>query len=298
MKKSLILSLIACALIACEGNDSLNDGPTASKDVKYVIESGGQTIYQENQYDGWDALYKNVYEREEDLKLIKSISFYKDDVLTEKRIYQHDGNKQISWLEGFESNYDTIIWYDEERTKPLEQRSAYGSTYCQYDKKHRLINTKSYYLMTIWENDKPLQKTMLQAESNYTYSGLICNVETKAYDPSHFRQTGELIVQSTATESITYKDDSFTDCTSTDYEFVDTDGFKYVSHTTQEFVKEGVSKYEYTSQSFNPDGSEYDNSHGITEYTWQDELNVTYHTKSYTDDVLIQESKGYTKYVK
>lgn len=298
MKKSLILSLIACALIACEGNDSLNDGPTASKDVKYVIESGSQTIYQENQYDGWDALYKNVYEREEDLKLIKSISFYKDDVLTGKQIYQHDGNKQISWLEGIESNYDTIVWYDEERTKPLEQRFAYGSTYYQYDKKHRLINKKSYYLMTIWENDKPLQKTMLQAESNYTYSGLICNAETKAYDPSHFQQTGELIVRSTATESITYKDDSFTDWTSADYESVNTYGFKSVSHTTQEFVKEGVSKYEYTSQSFNPDGSEYDNSHGITEYTWQDELNVTYHTKSYTDDVLIHESKGYTKYVK
>ena len=298
MKKSIILSLIACALIACEGNDSLNDGPTASKDVKYVIESGGQTIYQENQYDGWDALYKNVYEREEDLKLIKSISFYKDDVLTGKQIYQHDGNKQISWLEGVESNYDTIVWYDEERTKPLEQRFAYGSTYYQYDKKHRLINKKSYYLMTIWENDKPLQKTMLQAESNYTYSGLICNAETKAYNPSHFQQTGELIVQSTATESITYKDDSFTDYTSADYESVNTYGFKSVSHTTQEFVKEGVSKYEYTSQSFNPDGSEYDNSHGITEYTWQDELNVTYHTKSYTDDVLIQEYKGYTKYVK
>ena len=96
MKKSLILSLIACALIACEGNDSLNDGPTASKDVKYVIESGGQTIYREDQYDGWDALYKNVYEREEDLKLIKSISFYKDDVLTGKQIYQHDGNKQAT----------------------------------------------------------------------------------------------------------------------------------------------------------------------------------------------------------
>lgn len=298
MKKSLILSLIACALIACESNDSLNDGPTASKDVKYVIESGSQTIYQENQYDGWDALYKNVYEREEDLKLIKSISFYKDDVLTGKQIYQHDGNKQISWLEGVESNYDTIVWYDEERTKPLEQRFAYGSTYYQYDKKHRLINKKSYYLMTIWENDKPLQKTMLQAESNYTYSGLICNAETKAYDPSHFQQTGELIVRSTATESITYKDDSFTDWTSADYESVNTYGFKSVSHTTQEFVKEGVSKYEYTSQSFNPDGSEYDNSHGITEYTWQDELNVTYHTKSYTDDVLIHESKGYTKYVK
>lgn len=298
MKKSLILSLIACALIACEGNDSLNDGPTASKDVKYVIESGVQIIYQENQYDGWDALYKNVYEREEDLKLIKSISFYKDDVLTGKQIYQHDGNKQISWLEGVESNYDTIIWYDEERTKPLEQRSAYGSTYYQYDKKHRLINKKSYYLMTIWENDKPLQKTMLQAESNYTYSGLICNAETKAYNPSHFQQTGELIVQSTATESITYKDNSFTDCTSADYESVDTYGFKSVSHTTQEFVKEGLSKYEYTSQSFNPDGSEYNNSHGIAEYTWQDELNVTYHTKSYTDDVLIQEYKGYTKYVK
>ena len=200
MKKSLILSLIACALIACESNDSLNDGPTASKDVKYVIESGSQTIYQENQYDGWDALYKNVYEREEDLKLIKSISFYKDDVLTGKQIYQHDGNKQISWLEGVESNYDTIVWYDEERTKPLEQRFAYGSTYYQYDKKHRLINKKSYYLMTIWENDKPLQKTMLQAESNYTYSGLICNAETKAYDPSHFQQTGELIVRSTATD--------------------------------------------------------------------------------------------------
>ena len=107
-----------------------------------------------------------------------------------------------------------------------------------------------------------------------------------------------MIVRSTATESITYKDNSFTDCTSTDYESVDSYGFKYVSHTTQEFVKEGVSKYEYTSQSFNPDGSEYDNSHGITEYTWQDELNVTYHTKSYTDDVLIQEYKGYTKYVK
>ena len=298
MKKSLIISLIACALIACESNDSLNDGPTASKDVKYVIESGSQTIYQENQYDGWDALYKNVYEREEDLKLIKSISFYKDDVLTGKQIYQHDGNKQISWLEGVESNYDTIVWYDEERTKPLEQRFAYGSTYYQYDKKHRLINKKSYYLMTIWENDKPLQKTMLQAESNYTYSGLICNAETKAYDPSHFQQTGELIVRSTATESITYKDDSFTDWTSADYESVNTYGFKSVSHTTQEFVKEGVSKYEYTSQSFNPDGSEYDNSHGITEYTWQDELNVTYHTKSYTDDVLIHESKGYTKYVK
>jgi len=298
MKKSLILSLIACALIACESNDSLNDGPTASKDVKYVIESGSQTIYQENQYDGWDALYKNVYEREEDLKLIKSISFYKDDVLTGKQIYQHDGNKQISWLEGVESNYDTIVWYDEERTKPLEQRFAYGSTYYQYDKKHRLINKKSYYLMTIWENDKPLQKTMLQAESNYTYSGLICNAETKAYDPSHFQQTGELIVRSTATESITYKDDSFTDWTSADYESVNTYGFKSVSHTTQEFVKEGVSKNEYTSQSFNPDGSEYDNSHGITEYTWQDELNVTYHTKSYTDDVLIHESKGYTKYVK
>ena len=297
MKKSLILSLIACALIACESNDSLNDGPTASKDVKYVIESGSQTIYQENQYDGWDALYKNVYEREEDLKLIKSISFYKDDVLTGKQIYQHDGNKQISWLEGVESNYDTIVWYDEERTKPLEQRFAYGSTYYQYDKKHRLINKKSYYLMTIWENDKPLQKTMLQAESNYTYSGLICNAETKAYDPSHFQQTGELIVRSTATESITYKDDSFTDWTSADYESVNTYGFKSVSHTTQEFVKEGVSKYEYTSQSFYPDGSEY-NSHGITEYTWQDELNVTYHTKSYTDDVLIHESKGYTKYVK
>lgn len=298
MKKSLILSLIACALIACEGNDSLNDGPTASKDVKYVIESGSQTIYQENQYDGWDALYKNVYEREEDLKLIKSISFYKDDVLTGKQIYQHDGNKQISWLEGVESNYDTIVWYDEERTKPLEQRFAYGSTYYQYDKKHRLINKKSYYLMTIWENDKPLQKTMLQAESNYTYSGLICNAETKAYDPSHFQQTGELIVLSTATESITYKDDSFTDCTSADYESVDTYGVKSVSHTTQEFVKEGVSKYEYTSQLFNPDGSEYNNSHGITEYTWQDELNVTYHAKRYTDDVLIQEYKGYTKYVK
>ena len=54
--------------------DRVPDGPLLVfrelfPSVKYVIESGGQTIYQEDQYDGWDALYKNVYEREEDLNL-------------------------------------------------------------------------------------------------------------------------------------------------------------------------------------------------------------------------------------
>lgn len=289
MKNHFILILTSLLMFSCEQSPSNNPEEIAKMSTKYEIESANWCTYSHPDYlsTPLNMVYKTVIERGEDVKYIKSESQYSGDKLVHKYTRENINNMDIRWQEYPAGNEvrtrDTIIWYDLERTKVLEERSKQSVRYNQYDKNHREISSKIYW----WGK--------LTDEYTYTYSNLTRYGEYKnyaqhndelmcvQYDTTVFVDNSFSQPLSWKSKQINYFDDTYT---------------YYFTSEKNEYVAEGLSKKDGTVIYLNTKGEVVTNRSYTVEYTWQDALNNTYRSEDYQNGILVNKSEGYTKYVR
>lgn len=297
----LFLSLFTVVLVSCNQNNpsdpsNPNDpenpsNPSGTFKVKYLLESGSWFTYQdESNGTHWSSplnvVSKTVEERGSEAKYLRSRSTYEGDELKLKYTYQNESDRDYSWLifpAGNESSKDTVIWYDDARTKVKEQKNGSYHYVYGYDSQHhdRQIYTKVYHAGTgkIW------------MESEYTYSGLIQNGETKFYDVD-----GTLyIIQKSVAE---YKNDWYSQ-----YKYYNTKSYSYPSNvlnntskTKYEWNGDLFTKQESNYESFDQNGNLILTSRTVVTYNWSDELNNTSTTEYYQGNNLFYRQAGYAKY--
>ena len=276
-------------MFSCEQSSIENPEEPTKMSTKYEIESANWCTYSHPDYLSapLNMVYKTVIERGEDVKYIKSESQYSGDKLVHKYTRENINNMDIRWQEypaGNEArSRDTIIWYDIERTKVLEERSKQSVRYNQYDNNHREISSKIYW----WGK--------LTDEYTYTYSNLTRYGEYKnyaqhndelmcvQYDTTVFVDNSFSQPLSWKSKQINYFDDTYT---------------YYFTSEKNEYVAEGLSRKEGTVIYLNTKGEVVTNRSYTVEYTWQDALNNTYRSEDYQNGILVNKSEGYTKYVR
>lgn len=289
MKNHLILILTSLLMFSCEQSSSNNLEEIAKKSTKYEIESANWCTYSHPDYlsTPLNMVYKTLIERGADVKYIKSETQYSGDKMVHKSTRENINNMDIRWQEypaGNEArSRDTIIWYDIERTKVLEEKSKQSVRYNQYDKNHREISSKIYW----WGK--------LTDEYTYTYSNLTRYGEYKnyaqhndelmcvQYDTTVFVDNSFSQPLSWKSKQINYFDDTYT---------------YYFTSEKNEYVAEGLSKKDGTVIYLNTKGEVVTNRSYTVEYTWQDALNNTYRSEDYQNGILVNKSEGYTKYVR
>ena len=289
MKNHLILILTPLLMFSCEQSPSNNPEEIAKMSTKYEIESANWYTYSHPDYLSapLNMVYKTVIERGEDVKYIKSESQYSGDKLVHKYTRENINNMDIRWQEYPAGNEvrtrDTIIWYDLERTKVLEERSKQSVRYNQYDNNHREISCKIYW----WGK--------LTHEYTYTYSHLTRYGEYKNYA----QHNDELM--SVQYDTTVFVDNSFSQplsWKSKQINYFDDTYTYYFTSEKNEYVAEGLSKKDGTVIYLNTKGEVVTNRSYTVEYTWQDALNNTYYSEDYQDGILVNKSEGYTKYVR
>ena len=289
MKNHLILILTSLLMFSCEQSPSNNPEEIAKISTKYEIESANWCTYSHPDYlsTPLNMVYKTVIERGEDVKYIKSESQYSGDKLVHKSTRENINNMDIRWQEYPAGNEvrtrDTIIWYDLERTKVMEERSKQSVRYNQYDNNHREISCKIYW----WGK--------LTHEYAYTYSHLTRYGEYKNYA----QHNDELI--SVQYDTTVFVDNSFSQplsWKSKQINYFDDTYTYYFTSEKNEYVAEGLSKKDGKVIYLNTKGEVVTNRSYTVEYTWQDALNNTYHSEDYLDGILVNKSEGYTKYVR
>lgn len=307
----LFLSLFAVILFSCDQNtpsDPSNttdpnnpSNPTDSSDisnpsivskVKYTKETASWQTYQ-NTENGTildielNIVTKIVYERGSETKYLKSVSNYVNDELKSKTTYQNESDRDYYWVSypsSSESSKDTTIWYDEARTKYKEIRNkTYRSVY-EYDRQHndRPLSIKTYY----YQNN-------LWSETTYNYDGLFQYGESKSYN-----NTGKIISLLRSTGE--FLDDSYT-C----QKFYETETYIYLSetqsyrsassYTRSEWNDNLLIKEVYNNETFDQNGNRLGTSTRTYTYTWQDELNCTFDTEFYLDNILWTRHSGYSQ---
>lgn len=289
MKNHFILILTSLLMFSCEQSSIEHPEETTKMSTKYEIESANWCTYSHPDYLSapLNMVYKTVIERGADVKYIKSVSQYSGDKLVHKYTHENINNMDIRWQEypaGDEvRTRDTIIWYDLERTKVLEERSKQSVRYNQYDNNHREISCKIYW----WGK--------LTHEYTYTYSHLTRYGEYKnyaqhndelmsvQYDTTVFVDNSFSQTLSWKSKQINYFDDMYT---------------YYFTSEKNEYVAEGLSKKDGTVIYLNTNSEVVTNRSYTVEYTWQDALNNTYYSEDYQDGILVNKSEGYTKYVR
>ena len=289
MKNHLILILTSLLMFSCEQSPSNNPEEIAKMSTKYEIESANWCTYSHPDYlsTPLNMVYKTVIERGEDVKYIKSETQYSGDKMVHKSTRENINNMDIRWQEypaGNEArSRDTIIWYDIERTKVLEEKSKQSVRYNQYDKNHREISSKIYW----WGK--------LTDEYTYTYSNLTRYGEYKnyaqhndelmcvQYDTTVFVDNSFSQPLSWKSKQINYFDDTYT---------------YYFTSEKNEYVAEGLSRKDGVVVYQNVKGEVVTNRSYTVEYTWQDALNNTYRSEDYLNGILVNKSEGYTKYVR
>lgn len=310
MKKNLylFLSMLTVVLISCNQNNpsdptNPNDPdnpsnpstPTEVNKVKYSKENASWDTYHDTESNtnwgiGLNVVSKYVYERGSDAKYQNSRSRYVGDELVEKRTYQNEPDRDYSWVSfpsGSEvTTRDTIIWYDDARTKMKETRNNTSYSIYEYDSQHhdRQISTKNYY-----------HSGIMWAESHYTYSGLTRIGETRFYNSSDGKLT-----------TIQKSTDEFMDDTYTRLKSMDTETYTYISETQSYRSGTSKSRYEWSDklwtktttdyETFDQNGNLIQTSKYTITYTWQDELNNTYESEYYINSSLWYSQAGYNKY--
>ena len=289
MKNHFILILTSLLMFSCEQSSIEHPEETTKMSTKYEIESANWCTYSHPDYLSapLNMVYKTVIEREADVKYIKSESQYSGDKLVHKYTHENINNMDIRWQEypaGDEvRTRDTIIWYDFERTKVLEEKSKQSVRYNQYDNNHREISCKIYW----WGK--------LTHEYTYTYSHLTRYGEYKNYA----QHNDELI--SVQYDTTVFVDNSFSQplsWKSKQINYFDDTYTYYFTSEKNEYVAEGLSKKDGTVIYLNTRGEVVTNRSYTVEYTWQDALNNTYYSEDYQDGILVNKSEGYTKYVR
>ena len=289
MKNHFILILTSLLMFSCEQSSIEHPEETTKMSTKYEIESANWCTYSHPDYlsTPLNMVYKTVIERGEDVKYIKSESQYSGDKMVHKSTRENINNMDIRWQEypaGNEArSRDTIIWYDIERTKVLEEKSKQSVRYNQYDKNHREISSKIYW----WGK--------LTDEYTYTYSNLTRYGEYKnyaqhndelmcvQYDTTVFVDNSFSQPLSWKSKRINYYDDTYT---------------YYITSEKNEYVAEGLSWMDGVVIYQNVKGEVVTNRSYFVEYTWQDALNNTYRSEDYLNGILVNKSEGYTKYVR
>lgn len=289
MKNHLILILTSLLMFSCEQSPSNNPEEIAKMSTKYEIESANWCTYSHPDYisGALNMVYKTVIERGEDVKYIKSESQYSGDKMVHKSTRENINNMDIRWQEypaGNEArSRDTIIWYDIERTKVLEEKSKQSVRYNQYDKNHREISSKIYW----WGK--------LTDEYTYTYSNLTRYGEYKNYA----QHNDELM--SVQYDTTVFVDNSFSQplsWKSKQINYFDDTYTYYFTSEKNEYVAEGLSRKDGVVVYQNVKGEVVTNRSYTVEYTWQDALNNTYRSEDYLNGILVNKSEGYTKYVR
>ena len=289
MKNHFILILTSLLMFSCEQSPINNPEETTKMSTKYEIESANWCTYSHSDYLSapLNMVYKTVIERGEDVKYIKSESQYSGDKLVHKYTRENINNMDIRWQEYPAGNEvrtrDTIIWYDLERTKVLEERSKQSVRYNQYDNNHREISCKIYW----WGK--------LTHEYTYTYSHLTRYGEYKNYA----QHNDELM--SVQYDTTVFVDNSFSQplsWKSKEINYFDDTYTYYFTSEKNEYVAEGLSKKDGKVIYLNTKGEVVTNRSYTVEYTWQDALNNTYYSEDYQDGILVNKSEGYTKYVR
>lgn len=303
----LFLSLLTVILLSCNQNNPTdptipNDpenpsnpsNPTGVDKVKYLKESASWYTFQNtdsstNWATGLNVVKKYVYERGSEAKYIKSQSIYEGDELQLKFTYQNESDRDYSWISypsGNEAYRDTIIWYDDARTKRKETRNSTSYSIYEYDAQHhdRQISSKDYY-----------HSGYMWAESHYTYNGLTRKGETKFYTSD-----GKLSTLQKST-------DEFIDDTFTRLKSIDTETFTYTSATQSYRSNTSKSRCEWNDklltktttdyETFDQSGNRIQTSRYAITYTWLDELNNTYEVEYYMNASLWYRQSGYAKYV-
>ena len=289
MKNHFILILTSLLMFSCEQSSIENPEEPTKMSTKYEIESANWCTYSHPDYlsTPLNMVYKTVIERGEDVKYIKSETQYSGDKMVHKSTRENINNMDIRWQEypaGNEArSRDTIIWYDIERTKVLEEKSKQSVRYNQYDKNHREISSKIYW----WGK--------LTDEYTYTYSNLTRYGEYKnyaqhndelmcvQYDTTVFVDNSFSQPLSWKSKRINYYDDTYT---------------YYITSEKNEYVAEGLSRKDGVVIYQNVKGEVVTNRSYFVEYTWQDALNNTYRSEDYLNGILVNKSEGYTKYVR
>ena len=288
MKNHFILILTSLLMFSCEQSSIEHPEETTKMSTKYEIESANWCTYSHPDYLSapLNMVYKTVIERGADVKYIKSESQYSGDKLMHKSTRENINNMDIRWQEYPAGNEvrtrDTIIWYDLERTKVLEERSKQSVRYSQYDNNHREISCKIYW----WGK--------LTHEYTYTYSHLTRYGEYKNYA----QHNDELM--SVQYDTTVFVDNSFSQrlsWKSKQINYFDDTYTYYFTSEKNEYVAEGLSKKDGTVIYLNTKGEVVTNRSYTVEYTWQDALNNTYYSEDYQDGILVNKSEGYTKYV-
>lgn len=289
MKNHFILILTSLLMFSCEQSSIENPEEPTKMSTKYEIESANWCTYSHPDYlsTPLNMVYKTVIERGEDIKYIKSETQYSGDKMVHKSTRENINNMDIRWQEypaGNEArSRDTIIWYDIERTKVLEEKSKQSVRYNQYDNNHREISSKIYW----WGK--------LTDEYTYTYSNLTRYGEYKnyaqhndelmcvQYDTTVFVDNSFSHPLSWKSKRINYYDDTYT---------------YYITSEKNEYVAEGLSRKDGVVIYQNVKGEVVTNRSYFVEYTWQDALNNTYRSEDYLNGILVNKSEGYTKYVR
>lgn len=237
MKNHFILVLTSLLMFSCEQSSIENPEEPTKMSTKYEIESANWCTYSHPDYLSapLNMVYKTVIERGEDVKYIKSESQYSGDKLVHKYTRENINNMDIRWQEypaGNEArSRDTIIWYDIERTKVLEERSKQSVRYNQYDNNHREISSKIYW----WGK--------LTHEYTYTYSHLTRYGEYKNYA----QHNDELM--SVQYDTTVFVDNSFSQplsWKSKQINYFDDTYTYYFTSEKNEYVAEGLSKKDGT----------------------------------------------------
>ena len=290
MKNHFILILTSLLMFSCEQSSIEHPEETTKMSTKYEIESANWCTYSHPDYLSapLNMVYKTVIERGENVKYIKSESQYSGDKLVHKSTRENINNMDIRWQEYPAGNEvrtrDTIIWYDLERTKVLEERRSKQSVrYSQYDNNHREISCEIYW----WGK--------LTHEYTYTYSHLTRYGEYKNYA----QHNDELM--SVQYDTTVFVDNSFSQplsWISKQINYFDDTYTYYFTSEKNEYVAEGLSKKDGTVIYLNTKGEVVTNRSYTVEYTWQDALNNTYYSEDYQDGILVNKSEGYTKYVR
>ena len=289
MKNHFILTLTSLLMFSCEQSSIEHPEEITKMSTKYEIENANWCTYSHPDYlsTPLNMVYKTVIERGEDVKYIKSETQYSGDKMVHKSTRENINNMDIRWQEypaGNEArSRDTIIWYDIERTKVLEEKSKQSVRYNQYDKNHREISSKIYW----WGK--------LTDEYTYTYSNLTRYGEYKnyaqhndelmcvQYDTTVFVDNSFSQPLSWKSKRINYYDDTYT---------------YYITSEKNEYVAEGLSRKDGVVIYQNVKGEVVTNRSYFVEYTWQDALNNTYRSEDYLNGILVNKSEGYTKYVR
>ena len=297
MKKyfNLFLSLFIVVLVSCNQynpNDPDNpSNPSGNKKVKYIVESANWFTFQDvSNGSHWstslNVVSKTVHERGSEAKYLRSRSTYEGDELKTKFAVQNESDRDYMWIiyptTDESLGKDTIIWYDEARTKQKEVRNSTTVSIYVYDAQHhdRQISTKNYN-----------RSGSLWAETNYSYSDLTQYGETKFYD-------GNGNLYSIHRSIAEFMDDTFTKLKSYEskaYTYP-SNQLNSISKTTYEWDDELWVKSETVNESYDQDGNIIFTSKSITTNSWTDELSNTSTTDCYINGVLNYTQKGYSKY--